>query len=386
MASLHKNNGPNWYAAFYGAEGTRCFKSTGTPDKRLALQIALQFEETVKQARQERLTMKRVRDTLSGIYASVHGEELPADKTGEFLTQWLERKESELAASSFSDYRKSIHEFLAFIGPRKEKPLDSITQTIVANWRDKLLKTVSQGTVRKKVKMLRVAFNDAIREGRARENPAANVKLRKSTKRVRVPFTGEQINRLLAAADQEWQGMILTAYYSGVRLGDIASLDWDNVDLQAMEIRFSATKTGEAMKAPISEQLHSYLVSLPSYDTGGAVFPDAAATYQRAGTSSLSNQFRKIMHKAGLAEKPTHESTGKGRTTKRTVNKHTFHCLRHSFVTELKNSGSGDSIAKELAGHSSDAVSRVYTLGDPVALRAAVNKLPKLSIPTEVKK
>ncbi len=243
------------------------------------------------------------------------------------------------------------------------------------------MKTVSQGTVRKKVKMLRVAFNDAIREGRARENPAANVKLRKSTRRVRIPFTGEQINRLLAAADQEWQGMILTAYYSGARLGDIASLDWDNVDLQAMEIRFSATKTGEDMKAPISEQLYSYLVSLPSYDTGGAVFPKAAATYKRAGTSSLSNQFRKVMHDAGLAEKPTHESTGKGRTAKRTVNKLTFHCLRHSFVTELKNSGSGDSIAKELAGHSSDAVSRVYTHGDPETLRKAVNKLPKLEIP-----
>lgn len=175
--------------------------------------------------------------------------------------------------------------------------------------------------------------------------------------------------------------MILTAFTTGVRLGDIASLDWDSVNLQAMEIRFSATKTGQDMKPPIADQLHECLIKLPSYDTGGQVFPEAAATYKRAGSSSLSNQFRQIMHKAGLAEEPTHESTGKGRTTKRVVNKHSFHCLRHTFVSELKNSGSGDSIAKELAGHSSEAVSQIYTHSDPVALRAAVNKLPKLTIP-----
>ncbi len=381
MASLHKNNGPNWYAAFYGAEGTRCFKSTGTGNKRLAMQIALQFENAAKQAREERLTMKRVRDTLSQIYASVHGEELPSEETGPFLTQWLERKESELAESSFADYQQTVKTFIEFIGPRKSKPLDAITKAIVTNFRDNLLKRVTVGTARKQIKILRAAFNDAVREGRARENPAADVKLKKNGGHKRIPFTDDQIISLLGAANQEWQGMILTAYTTGVRLGDIASLDWDNVNLQAMEIRFSATKTGQDMILPLSDQLHDCLIKLPSYDTGGPVFPEAAATYKRAGTSSLSNQFRQIMHRAGLAKEPTHESTGKGRTAKRTVNKHSFHCLRHSFVSELKNSGSGDSIAKELAGHSSDAVSRIYTHGDPVALRAAVNKLPKLQIP-----
>ena len=76
------------------------------------------------------------------------------------------------------------------------------------------------------------------------------------------------------------------------------------------------------------------------------------------------------MYKAGLAKKPTHQKTKDGRDAKRTVNELTFHCLRHNFVSNLKMSGAGDSIAKELAGHSSDAVSRVYTHGDPKALRA----------------
>ena len=381
MASIHKNNGPNWYAAYYGPEGTRCFKSTGTADKRMAMQIALKFEETAKQARTERLTMKRVRDTLSGIYASVHGEELPSDETGPFLKQWLQRKESELAESSLVSYQKSINGFLEFIGPRKNKPLDAITKTIVTNWRDSLLKRVSAGTVRKQVKVLRAAFNDAIREGRARENPAQYVKLKKNRGSQRMPFTDEQMNSLLGVANQEWQGMILAAYTTGVRLGDIATLDWDSLKVQAMEIRFVATKTGQHMVLPLSDQLHDCLTKLPSYDTGGPVFPAAKATYVRAGSSSLSKQFRAIMCKVGLVPKVSHRKTGDGRDAKRTASKYSFHGLRHSFVSNLKMSGSGDSVAKELAGHSSDAVSQIYTHGDPVALRAAVNKLPKLTIP-----
>jgi len=385
MASLHKNNGPNWYASYYKADGSRAFKSTGTPDKKLANQIMLQFEEAEKQGRAQRLTMKRVRDTLSQIYQSVHNEELPADETGPFLEQWLERKETELAESSLQEYKQTITAFLEFIGQRKDKPLDAITKAIVTNWRDSLLKRVSPATARKQIVILRGAFNDAIREGRARENPALAVRVKKVQGQRRMPFTSEQINSLLGAANQEWQGMILTACCTGVRLGDIASMDWENVNLQAMEIRFSATKTGQDMKAPIADQLHECLCKLPSFDTGGPVFPEAAETYARAGTSSLSNRFRKIMHKAGLAENPTHHTSGDGRDAKRTVNKLSFHSLRHCFVSNLKMSGAGDSIAKELAGHSSDEISRVYTHSDPVALRAAVNKLPKLKLP-EVKK
>lgn len=385
MASIHKNNGPNWYAAFYGPEGTRCFKSTGTPDKKQAMQIAFKFEEAAKEARRERLTMKRVRDTLSSIYATVHGEELPAEEVAPFAEQWLQRKKNALAESSYVEYKKTLDEFLGFIGPRKTKPLDAITVAIVTDYRDSLLKRVTPGTARKKIKVLRAFFNDAMKEGRATVNPAASVDLRKNGKSKRKPFTQEQVVSLLAEANQEWQGMILAAYTSGLRLGDIAKLDWENVNLQAKEIRFEAAKTGEDMVIPLSNQLEKFLVKLPSYDTGGPVFPEANATHKRAGTSSLSNQFRQIMHDAKLAKEPTHESTGKGRTVKRTVNKLSFHSLRHGFVSNLKMSGAGDSVARELAGHSSAEVSRIYTHGDPKALRAAVNKLPKLEIPkTEV--
>lgn len=389
MASIHKRNRtPYYHAAYRDADGTRRLRSTGTSDKRQAQRIADEYEQAAKQGRDQRLTMQRVRDVLQDIYKAVHDEELPSDETGPFLTQWLERKTSELTDSSASAYQKTVSLFLKHIGSRKNKPLDALTRAIVTDFRDGLLKRVSPATARKQVVILRAAFNDAIREGRMRENPAEGVRVKKTSgSQQRQPFKPEELQQLLAEADQEWRAMILTGYYTGARLGDIATLNWrDNIDLEAKEIRFNATKTGQGMIAYIPEQLEEHLQKLPSYDKGGAVFPEASATYARAGTSSLSNQFKQIMFRAGLADKPTHQSKGDGRDAKRTVNALTFHSLRHNFVSNLKMSGSGDSVARELAGHSSAAVSRVYTHGNADVLRAAVNKLPKLSFPKEGEK
>jgi hypothetical protein len=40
----------------------------------------------------------------------------------------------------------------------------------------------------------------------------------------RMPFTDDQVKALLGVADNEWRGMILLGYHSGIRLGDAAHL------------------------------------------------------------------------------------------------------------------------------------------------------------------
>ena len=54
----------------------------------------------------------------------------------------------------------------------------------------------------------------------------------------------------------------------------------------------------------------------------------------------------------------------------------TFHSLRHTFVSLLKVTGSSQSVAKELAGHSSDQVNDLYTHVPEEALVKAIKALP----------
>lgn len=387
MASIHKNGSrKNWFCAFYMPDGTRAYKSTGTSDKRQAMMICQQWEAASRQAKEQRLTMKRARDVIAGIYQNVHGEELPSDGVGEYFGQWIQRKQNELAESSFTDYKNTVEQFTAFIGkPRLNKSLDVITRNLIADFRDHLLTRVSPATVRKNLKILRAAFNDAISEGRMRENPAEGMKMKTKTQsQKRMPFPIEAIERLLECADDEWRGMILAGYYTGARLGDVATMEWDSVNLHTGELHFSTQKTDRAMGIPIAKPLMDYLTSLPTMDTGGPLFPRCCASYRLNKSTSLSGQFYKIMERAGLVEKRTHKSMGAGKE-KRTTNKWSFHCLRHSLVSGLKNAGVGDFLAKEIAGHESDAVSRIYSHADRTALRDAINKLPVVKVPGAVK-
>jgi len=84
------------------------------------------------------------------------------------------------------------------------------------------------------------------------------------------------------------------------------------------------------------------------------------------------------MVKAGLAEHKSHQSTGKGRTSKRKLNELSFHCLRHTATSMLKNAGVSDAVARDIIGHDSEAISRQYTHIDLAAKRKAIEALPDL--------
>src|SRR4030095_8117580 len=63
----------------------------------------------------------------------------------------------------------------------------------------------------------------------------------------------------------------------------------------------------------------------------------------------------------------------------RKVNEISFHCLRHTFVTLLKVAGGSQAVAKELAGHSNDQVSDLYTHVPEAVLTKAIKQLPEVT-------
>jgi integrase len=93
---------------------------------------------------------------------------------------------------------------------------------------------------------------------------------------------------------------------------------------------------------------------------------------------SLSKEFYRILVAAGLVRKRTHESTGKGRSVRREQNDLSFHCLRHTATSLLKNAGVSDAVARDIIGHESVAVSRNYTHIDTTTKKRALDRLPDL--------
>jgi integrase len=230
------------------------------------------------------------------------------------------------------------------------------------------------------VKVLRICLGEAVRQGLLTTNPAAGVKLLKSTgESKRRAFTLSEIKRILKACehDQEWRGLVLFGLYLGQRLGDLARLTWRAVNLETGEIAFTARKTGRRNVLPLVQPLIDYLSALSASDNPNAhIFP-LAATHKR--TASLSNRFREILVDAGLVEPLGHNARKQGRSQAREVSEISFHSLRHSAVTMLKASGLSDVFAREIVGHESAAISRQYTHLTTDDLRRAMRQLPDVT-------
>jgi integrase len=388
MASIHKDpreRSPFWYCAFYLPDGRRTLRSTGTTDKRKAQTICIEYERTAREGREGRLTEARARDTIATIYQIAHQEQLPQSTTKDFIASWLKTKELTLAESSFTEYNAAAASLLEHLGHKAGKHMDVITVRDLSSFRDSLAKRVSGATVNKTVKILRGAWHKAMKDGIIRDNVFARIDLVKESAAKRRAFTLDELLRIFAHCDVEWRGMVLCGVYLGQRLGDIARLTWRSVDVEQKEVRLITQKTGKAMNIPLHPVLQTHFLSLPASDNLDApIFPRAAATAAvRVGT--LSNQFADILAAAGLQKVRDHQKAedGQGRNTERKVGRLSFHCLRHTATSLLKNAGVSDVIAREIIGHDSPEISRVYTHMEKPAMKDAMDRLPDVTKTTK---
>jgi integrase len=79
-----------------------------------------------------------------------------------------------------------------------------------------------------------------------------------------------------------------------------------------------------------------------------------------------------------MAPKRTHESKKKGRAAKRELNQISFHALRHTATSLMKNAGISPAIVQEFIGHDSPAISANYTHIETSALKKAADAMPDI--------
>ena len=179
--------------------------------------------------------------------------------------------------------------------------------------------------------------------------------------------------------------MILIGLYTGQRLGDIARLTWQNLDLVRQELRLVTGKTGRIQIIPLASPLQRFFeTELPSGDDPKApLFPsanDVVLRQNRVGT--LSGRFYALMSEAGLVEPRKHvrtgcdQSLGSGRDGRRRLVEISFHALRHTATSLMKNAGISPAIVQDVIGHESKAVSANYTHIEESAKRRAVESIP----------
>ena len=263
-----------WVAAFYDARGKQHRRTTRETNKKRALKVAEQFEAVAKR----QMSAAKVRKTFSEFYRAYYGAELPQATVRSFAEQWLASRKAETSPLSHRVYEIALDKFLACLGPRADHPLDDVARSQVAAFRDAQLAVSAAATTNLTLKVVKMLFRSARRDGFVLEDVAESVNTVKANATFeRRPFTIEEVRRIIDVANDEWRSLVLFGLYTGQRLGDIATLKWYQVDLDRDEVRLTTRKTGKPLIVPIALALKEHsLAGIVADDPRAPVHPRGA--------------------------------------------------------------------------------------------------------------
>lgn len=389
MAFVFKRSGsPYWYAGYSGPDGRQIKRSTGCridlSTKKAAELFAQKMEESSYRARQGAFTAARARLAVSDIADRAGGESINFQTSQQWLGTWLAGKASVTTPGTYLAYKKAVNDFLAFLGPvRAGQNIEQLGVRDFQSFRDF---QVDQGKTPQRANylltILRFAFTLAKRQGLIQANPADAVQRLKAAPGARKPFTAEQIADLVNAATGDWQGVVLTGFYTGQRLRDITNLQRKAIDLTAGSVAMIQGKTKRQVAMPLHPVLKTWLARHLESVKGPDVFPSLAGI-RSGGEKGLSESFKKLMKEAGIVSDRARSKNAVKGSKGRDLMALSFHSLRHTFNSILANAGIAQEIRQELTGHASAATNRIYTHHEIAIFAGALNALPTLGI-TEI--
>jgi integrase len=281
-----------------------------------------------------------------------------------------------LAPGTITRYEQIVRDFLKSIGARARAPLEALSSDTILEFKEQWLSGGrSPRTVNQTIKILKRPFKIALEQGFIERNPVAAIRPIRTRSAKKGVFSPEEIQRLFELAGGDWKGLILSAYFTGGRLLDLAKLTWGDIDLSLKTITFVQRKTGASVQIPIHHDLYNYLLELRrSADPKGPVFPKLFDK-PGAGKSGLSMSFKRLMQRAGIDDGVARKKDGK---LGRNVSRLSFHSLRHSFNSAMANADVPLEIRQKLIGHASKDMNKHYTHLELETVRRAVDSISRL--------
>jgi integrase len=323
--------------------------------------------------------LHQLEKTLRAFHEELSGEPSEQRSLRAFTEEWLREKEASISTGTLKFYKGVTSKLIRYFGSRAEQAIRGITRNDLIEFRGQLSKEISPASVNHDMIAVKALFAAAHAANRIAENPARGIKPVRSEPNdaPRRGFYIGELQLLLAECDPEWASMVKVGFLTGARLIDVALLKWSDVDFERGELRYTARKTSRSIMIPITTGLRDHLMTLAGSDNASEyLHPRASASIAKRGSSAtLSAQFGELVLQAGL--RPAKRPRDKG-TRRHCFAELSYHSLRHGFVSFLKDAGAAQSVAMELAGHSSIATSQLYTHADRSSMERALSSLPTL--------
>jgi integrase/recombinase XerC len=291
------------------------------------------------------------------------------ERGGPAVAAFLRYLAAERAASGHTvrSYRADLLDCVAFLERRGLGALPDADARVIRGYlADLHARGLARTSIARRLAALRSFFRFLVRRGRAKANPAREVRTPSLPGRLPAHLPIDQSEALFRQpfgddeAGRRDRAILEALYASGARVAELAGLNLEDVDLREGSVRVMGKGRKERI-VPLGtkavEALRAYLGAREG--TRGPVFRNVRGG--RLTVRSLHRIVRARARAAGLA----------GRVTP--------HTLRHTFATHLLDAGADLRLIQELLGHarlgttqrythvSADRLARVYDAAHPRA-------------------
>ncbi len=213
----------------------------------------------------------------------------------------------------------------------------------------------TQSTINRYMALLRKMFNYAIEEGYLEKNPMDQIKSfsEKDNLKERILTEDEEV-RLMEESSPHLKSIIVIALNTGMRLGKILNLRWDQIDMDYQTIKVDNTKNGRSRTIPVNDTLHKEIDKLKNRKNNKPFVFFNEDTGKPLTT--VKTAFKAACRRAGIEGLRMHD-------------------LRHTFGSRLIQRGADIETVRSLMGHNSIAITQRYLHSTETLKRKSVDLL-----------
>lgn len=283
----------------------------------------------------------------------------------DWLDFWLETyKKPAVKPTTYDMYRNAVDTYLrpAF-GHYKLDKLNTITIQKFINDVSKSGKSgnpLSQSSIKKIMLTLSQAYEQAVKLNMLYQNPCDNIILPKTEKRKAVAFTEEEQQRFLSHCtfDTTYDCLFIFAFNTGMRMGELFALTWDDIDFDNEIIKVNKNLTVVSDYDDNSTTKTKTLINSTKTESSKREIPMTKQALQALKAQKERNSNDSVFvfysnNNTPLMKRNVYRAFEKLIAQSDITSPVTFHSIRHSFATRLLERGADIKTVSTLLGHHS---------------------------------
>lgn len=253
-------------------------------------------------------------------------------------------------------YMADLEAFVSFIKTHYDsETIHDVNYAQVRRWVVDLVDTgISNRSINRKTSSLNSYYKFLLKTETITVNPLAKHKALKTSKKIQIPFSENEMQTVIMEMTQEmdFKGLrnrlIVELFYAtGIRRIELVQIKLSHIDLIGKTLKV----LGKRNKERVIPLIDSVIQTLNDY------------LVQRNNLDPITDKEYLFLTKKGLKiyENLVYRIINDYFSSTSSKVKRSPHILRHSFATHLLNQGANLNAVKELLGHTSLAATQVYT-------------------------